>query len=424
MLNKYTGQNDKIVTLEKTTWCHFCLRKTVFFFCFFTDHLLVGQWCTNPKSNRSLLSCLKVTQCSTSEIGDALLYNSCSLPIQVMTTGPLPAPSKCKSRRFNAWGHSSTHQTTLRTATVMFFSVVSNKDQIMPPHIFDVGLKVNTKVYLGVLKSVVIPWCNQVAGSRPWVWQQDSAPAYKSKETQAWLQKECYDFVPFSHWPPSSSDLNPQDYFVWSHVENITNITSNNTKASHWSPPSTEYSSTSRRRLWKRHTPSSGSVSRRWLWLKAAALNRCQLYYIIKLPDLIFFNKSFKINCSVFFRATFLSFHPVLGTHSSLCILHQNDMTVFPLFSCSIEVFSCSHLSFYIILHIESVSICMGSMLLLITLLIIMLCSFLFMIWNLYTIKTINPRTQCLGYLVGWLVRFSSISTFVGYLTPNPFSWK
>ena len=59
--------------------------------------LLVGQLCTNPKSDRSLLSCLKVTQCSTSEIGDAPLYNSCSQPIQVMTTGPLPAPSKCKS---------------------------------------------------------------------------------------------------------------------------------------------------------------------------------------------------------------------------------------------------------------------------------------------------------------------------------------
>ena len=42
--------------------------------------------------------------CSTSEIGDAPLYNSCALPIQVMTTGPLPAPSKCKSGRFNAWG--------------------------------------------------------------------------------------------------------------------------------------------------------------------------------------------------------------------------------------------------------------------------------------------------------------------------------
>ena len=61
------------------------------------------------------------------------------------------------------------------------FGVVSSEGHIMPPHIFEVGLKVNTKEYLDVLKSVVIPWCNQVAGGRPWVWQQDSAPANKSK---------------------------------------------------------------------------------------------------------------------------------------------------------------------------------------------------------------------------------------------------
>ena len=32
--------------------------------------------------------------------------------------------------------------------------------------------------------------------------------------------------------PPSSLDLNPLDYFVWSYVENITNMISRNTKAS------------------------------------------------------------------------------------------------------------------------------------------------------------------------------------------------
>ena len=110
--------------------------------------------------------------------------------------------------------------------TVMVFGVVSSEGHIMPPNIFEVSLKVNTKVYLDVLKSVVIPWCNQVAGGRPSVWQQLSAPAHKSKETQAWFQKECYDFVLFSHWPPSSPDLNPLDYFVWPCVENITNMTS------------------------------------------------------------------------------------------------------------------------------------------------------------------------------------------------------
>ena len=35
-----------------------------------------------------------------------------------------------------------------------------------------------------------------------------------------------------------------------------------------WSPPSADYSPSSRRRMWKRHAPSSGSVSRRWLRLK------------------------------------------------------------------------------------------------------------------------------------------------------------
>ena len=176
-------------------------------------------------------------------------------------------------------------------ATVMIFGVVSNEGPIMPPHIFVVGLKVNTKVYLDMLKSVVIPWCNQLAGGRLWVWQQHSAQAYKSKETQAWLQKESYDFVPFSHWPPSSLDLNSLDYFVWLYAEKITNMTSHSTKAS---LIAAEYSPSSRRRFWKRHSSSSGSVSRRWLRLKVATLKRCQLYYIIKLPELIFSIKVLK----------------------------------------------------------------------------------------------------------------------------------
>ena len=158
----------------------------------------VGHLCTNPKSDRSLLSCLKMTQCSTSEIKDAPLYNSCSLPIQVMTTGLLPAPSKFKSGRFNV----PRMMKTKFPVTVMVFGVVSSEGNIMPPLILEVGLKINTKVYLDVLKSVVIAWCNQVAGGRPWIWQQDSTPTHKSKGTQAWIKKECYDFVPFSHCPP------------------------------------------------------------------------------------------------------------------------------------------------------------------------------------------------------------------------------
>ena len=250
---------------------------------FVADHLLVGQLCINPKSDWSLLSCLKVTQCSTSESGDALLCNPSSLPIQVMTTGPLPEPSKCKSGRFNV----PLVMKTKFPAIVMVFGVVSSEGHIMTPHIFEVGLKVSTKVYVDVLKSVMIPWCNQVAGGRPWVWQQDSAPVHKSKETQTWLQKECYDFVPFSHWPPP-----PPTLTCWTTSFGRTLRTSPTwlptTPKPAWSPPSAEYSPSSRRRLWKRHAPSSWSVSRRWLRLKAATLKRYQLYYIIKLAELKF----------------------------------------------------------------------------------------------------------------------------------------
>ena len=201
---------------------------------FVADHLLVGQLCTSPKSNRSPLSYLKVTQCSTSEIRDAPLYNSCSLPIQVMTTGPLPTPSKRiaglpqVTGTFPGWWKESFW---LQLWSLVWFQVRATSCHLTS---LKSAWKSTPKcTWMCVCTwSVVIPWCNQVAGSRPWVWQQDLAPAHKPKETQAWLQKECYDFVAFSHWPPSSPDLNPLDYFVWSYVENITNMISHNTKAS------------------------------------------------------------------------------------------------------------------------------------------------------------------------------------------------
>ena len=170
--------------------------KTSFLF-FVADHLLVGQLCRNPKS---LLSCLKVTQCSTSEIGDAPLYNSCSLPIQVMTTGPLPAPSKCK---FGLPGITGTcpgwwkQSFQLRLWSLVWFQVRATSCHLISSK----SVWKSTPKCTWMCWRVMIPWCNQVAGGRPWVWQQDFAPAHKSKETQAWFQKECYDFVPFSHWP-------------------------------------------------------------------------------------------------------------------------------------------------------------------------------------------------------------------------------
>ena len=135
-------------------------------------------------------------------------------------------------------------------ATVMVFGVVSSEAHIMPPHIFEVSLKVNTKVYLDVLKSVVITWCNQVAGGRPWVWQQDSAPAHKSKEAQAWLQKECYDFVPFSHSPAPLLTWTAGLLRLVIHQEHHQHdLPQHQSQPDHCHPPS------SRRRWWKSMLP-------------------------------------------------------------------------------------------------------------------------------------------------------------------------
>ena len=124
-------------------------------------------------------------------------------------------------------------------ATVMVFGVVSSEGHIMPPPMFKVCLKVNPKVYLDELKNVVIAWCNRVAGGKPWVWQLDSAPARKSKETRAWLQKERYDFVPFSHWPPP-----PPTWTRWTtsfgHTSRTSPIWSPTTPKPAWSPSSAE----------------------------------------------------------------------------------------------------------------------------------------------------------------------------------------
>ena len=255
--------------------------KTGFLF-FVSDHLLVGQLCTNPNSDRSLLSCLKMTQCSTSEIRDAPLYNSSSLLIQVITTGPLPAPSKCKSGRFN----EPRVMKTKFPATVMVFGVVSSEGHIMPPHIFEVSLKVNTKLHLDMLKSVVTPgairWPVADLGCGSRTRYRPTSP----KRPRLGFRRSATTLYPSLTGPPP-----PLTWTHWTTSFGNTSRTSPTwppTPKPAWSPLSAEYSPSSRQHLWKRHAPSPGFVSRRWLRLKAAILNRCQLYYIIKLPALIF----------------------------------------------------------------------------------------------------------------------------------------
>ncbi|QQP36618.1 Uncharacterized protein FKW44_021773, partial [Caligus rogercresseyi] len=47
-----------------------------------------------------------------------------------------------------------------------------------------------------------------VASGTPYTFQQDSAPAHKTKFVQSWSKKNVPNFWDFITWPPNSSDLN------------------------------------------------------------------------------------------------------------------------------------------------------------------------------------------------------------------------
>ena len=154
-----------------------------------------------------------------------------SLPIQVMTTGPLPAPSKCKSGlpritgtcpgwwkecfwlRFDLWcgfnwgpHHATSH---LR-------SRLESQHQSVPGYAEECG---DPLLQSGGRWQTLGLTAGLSAG--PHV-QRDPSLASEG------LLLLCT----ILSLPPSSPDLNPLDYFVWSYVENITNMTSDNTKAS------------------------------------------------------------------------------------------------------------------------------------------------------------------------------------------------
>ncbi|VDL75527.1 unnamed protein product [Nippostrongylus brasiliensis] len=65
----------------------------------------------------------------------------------------------------------------------------------------------------------LVPWIQSHFGDRPYVFQQDSAPAHKAKSVQKWCKDNLHDFVSAEEWPPYSPDLNPMDYSIWSVLE-------------------------------------------------------------------------------------------------------------------------------------------------------------------------------------------------------------
>ena len=49
------------------------------------------------------------------------------------------------------------------------------------------------------------------------LFQQDEAPAHRSRHTVAYLRSNVPEFIEAENWLPNSPDLNPVDYAVWGH---------------------------------------------------------------------------------------------------------------------------------------------------------------------------------------------------------------
>ena len=79
--------------------------------------------------------------------------------------------------------------------TVMVYGCVSSEGDVMPPHFFREGLRLNSDGYVELLNTVVKPWITRVANGRPYVWQQDSAPCHTSGKSEKWLTENFYDFT-------------------------------------------------------------------------------------------------------------------------------------------------------------------------------------------------------------------------------------
>ena len=77
------------------------------------------------------------------------------------------------------------------------------------------GVKVNGQYYReDLLMQKLLPDIRQLSDF--YVFQQDSAPVHRARETIELLTMEPPEFIPPTLWPPNTPDLNPVDYKVWS----------------------------------------------------------------------------------------------------------------------------------------------------------------------------------------------------------------
>src|ERR1051325_10214327 len=78
------------------------------------------------------------------------------------------------------------------------------------------GVKINGAYYRDVLLSEHLLPAIKELSANDFIFQQDSAPARRARETVELLKRETPDFNSPLQWPPNSPDFNPVDYKICS----------------------------------------------------------------------------------------------------------------------------------------------------------------------------------------------------------------
>ena len=105
-----------------------------------------------------------------------------------------------------------------KSSSVMMWAAIS-KTWKSPLIFVPQGAKVNTKAYIETILTPALQAAKKHFKDKPFIFQQDGAPSHTSKKTQKWCQDHFPGFWSKEVWPPSSPDLNPMDFCVWSLLE-------------------------------------------------------------------------------------------------------------------------------------------------------------------------------------------------------------
>lgn len=79
------------------------------------------------------------------------------------------------------------------------------------------GVKINSQSYCDDVLAQMLPEIEDKM--LDYTFMRDGAPAHRAQKTLEYLRSNCADFIEPNLWPPSSPDLNPVDYFIWSALE-------------------------------------------------------------------------------------------------------------------------------------------------------------------------------------------------------------